>query len=135
MRAIVQGGSGYTGGELLRLLAGHPHLEVAQVSSERLRGKPVAAVHPQLRDRNELRFCGLDDLEPADVVFSALRHGQTAPRIDRTLALAPVVVDLSATSGSTTPPTTPAGMGGSTPARSCSPASCTGWRSCTASRS
>ena len=96
MRAIVQGGSGYTGGELLRLLAGHPHLEVAQVSSERLRGKPVAAVHPQLRDRNELRFCGLDELEPADVVFSALRHGETAPRIDRALALAPVVVDLSA---------------------------------------
>ena len=96
MRAIVQGGSGYAGGELLRLLAGHPDLEVTQVSSERLRGKPVAAVHPQLRDRNELRFCGLDDLEPADVVFSALRHGESAPRIDRTLALAPVVVDLSA---------------------------------------
>ena len=96
MRAIVQGGSGYTGGELLRLLCGHPTLEVAQVSSERLRGKPVTGVHPHLRDRTELRFCGRDDLEPADVVFSALRHGETAPRIDDTLALAPVVIDLSA---------------------------------------
>jgi N-acetyl-gamma-glutamyl-phosphate/LysW-gamma-L-alpha-aminoadipyl-6-phosphate reductase len=96
VRAIVQGGSGYAGGELLRLLAGHPDIEVAQVSSERLRGKPVAAVHPQLRDRNDLCFCGRDDLEPADVVFSALRHGDSAPRIAETLALAPVVVDLSA---------------------------------------
>ena len=96
MRAIVQGGSGYAGGELLRLLAGHPGIEVTQVSSERLRGRPVTAVHPQLRDRTQLRFCGRDDLEPADVVFSALRHGETAPGIDATLALAPIVVDLSA---------------------------------------
>jgi N-acetyl-gamma-glutamyl-phosphate/LysW-gamma-L-alpha-aminoadipyl-6-phosphate reductase len=96
VRAIVQGGSGYTGGELLRLLSGHPDLEVAQVSSERLRGKAVTSMHPHLRDRTELRFCGRDDLEPADVVFSALRHGETAPHIQDTLALAPLVVDLSA---------------------------------------
>ena len=96
MRAIVQGGSGYAGGELLRLLSGHPGFEVTQVSSERLRGRPVTTVHPQLRDRTELRFCGREELEPADVVFSALRHGETAPGIDATLALAPVVVDLSA---------------------------------------
>jgi N-acetyl-gamma-glutamyl-phosphate/LysW-gamma-L-alpha-aminoadipyl-6-phosphate reductase len=96
VRAVVQGGSGYAGGELLRLLAGHPGIEVTQVSSDRQRGKAVAAVHPQLRDRSDLRFCGSDDLEPADVVFSALRHGQSAPRIAETLALAPLVVDLSA---------------------------------------
>ena len=96
MRAIVQGGSGYAGGELLRLLAGHPGIEVTQVSSERSRGRPVTGVHPQLRNRTGLRFCGHGDLEPADVVFSALRHGETAPGIDATLSLAPVVVDLSA---------------------------------------
>jgi N-acetyl-gamma-glutamyl-phosphate/LysW-gamma-L-alpha-aminoadipyl-6-phosphate reductase len=96
VRAVIQGASGYAGGELLRLLSGHPDIEVTQVSSERLRGKPVATVHPQLRDRSDLRFCGQDDLEPADIVFSALRHGESAPRIDATLALAPVVVDLSA---------------------------------------
>ena len=96
MRAIVLGGAGYAGGELLRLLAGHPGIEVAQVTSERLRGKPVTAVHPHLRGRTELRFCGRDDLEPVDVVFAALRHGTTAPRIDEIAALAPVIVDLSA---------------------------------------
>ena len=96
MRAVIQGGSGYAGGELLRLLSGHPGIRVTQVSSDRLRGKPVTSVHPHLRDRTELRFCGREDLEPADVVFAALRHGETAPRIDEITGLAPVVVDLSA---------------------------------------
>ena len=123
MRAVIQGGSGYAGGELLRLLAGHPDIEVTQISSERLRGKPVASVHPQLRDRSDLRFCGHDDLEPADIVFSALRHGESAPRIDATLALARWSSTSPPTSGSTAPPTIPAGTGGSTPARSCSAAS------------
>ena len=96
MRAAVLGGAGYAGGELLRLLIGHPTIEVTQVTSERLRGKPVTQVHPQLRGRTELRFCGRDDLTPADVVFSAQRHGETAPRIDEISALAPLLVDLSA---------------------------------------
>ncbi|MGD0834127.1 MAG: N-acetyl-gamma-glutamyl-phosphate reductase [Candidatus Dormibacteria bacterium] len=96
MRAAVLGGAGYAGGELLRLLAGHPAIEVTQVTSERLRGRPVVQVHPQLRGRSELRFCGRDDLAPADVLFSAQRHGETAPRIDELTSLAPLVVDLSA---------------------------------------
>ena len=96
IRATVLGGSGYAGGELLRLLAAHPAIEVTQVTSERLRGRPVTSVHPHLRGRTELRFCGRDDLGGADVVFSALRHGETAPQIDAIAALAPVVVDLSA---------------------------------------
>jgi N-acetyl-gamma-glutamyl-phosphate/LysW-gamma-L-alpha-aminoadipyl-6-phosphate reductase len=92
----VLGGSGYIGGELLRLLDRHPGIRVTQVTSERLRGRPLTATHPHLRGRTELRFMGWDDLEPAGVVFSALRHGETAPRIDRIAALAPLVVDLSA---------------------------------------
>ncbi len=96
LTAAIVGGSGYVGGELLRLLAGHPHLRVAQVTSERLRGRPLASVHPQLRGRTEMRFVGRDDLEPADVVFSALRHGETAPGFDAISAVAPLVVDLSA---------------------------------------
>lgn len=96
MRAAVLGGSGYVGGELLRLLSGHPGIQVTQVSSERLCGKPVSSVHPQLRGRSELRFIGGDEVEPTDIVLAALRHGDTAPRIDDLSALAPVVVDLSA---------------------------------------
>jgi N-acetyl-gamma-glutamyl-phosphate/LysW-gamma-L-alpha-aminoadipyl-6-phosphate reductase len=96
MRAAVLGGSGYAGGELLRLLLGHPGLRVDQVTSERLRGRPVTVVHPHLSGRTELRFAAGGDLQPCDVVFSALRHGETAPRIDELRALAPVIVDLSA---------------------------------------
>lgn len=96
MRAIVIGGSGYVGGELLRLLAGHAEMEVAQVTSERLKGKPVTTVHPHLRGVSELRFCARAELEPADVIFSGLRHGETASSIDEIAALAPVTIDLSA---------------------------------------
>ena len=96
IRAIVLGGSGYAGGELLRLLTAHPAIQVSQVTSERFRGRPVTSVHPQLRGRTELRFSGRADLEGADLVFSALRHGETAPQVEAIAALAPVVVDLSA---------------------------------------
>jgi N-acetyl-gamma-glutamyl-phosphate/LysW-gamma-L-alpha-aminoadipyl-6-phosphate reductase len=96
LRATILGGSGYAGGELLRLLTGHPRIKVTQVSSERLSGKPVTIVHPHLRGVSDLRFSRRDGLEPSDLVFSSLRHGETAPCIDSILRLAPVVVDLSA---------------------------------------
>ena len=96
LRAIVVGASGYAGGELLRILDGHPEMTVVAATSERLRGKPLTTVHPQLRGRTDMRFTGIDDLEPADIVFSALRHGDTIARVDALRALAPVLVDLSA---------------------------------------
>jgi N-acetyl-gamma-glutamyl-phosphate/LysW-gamma-L-alpha-aminoadipyl-6-phosphate reductase len=96
LRCAVVGASGYAGGELLRLLDAHPELDVVSATSERLKGKPLTAVHPQLRGRTDLRFTGVDELAPVDVVFSALRHGDTIPRIDTLRALAPLLIDLSA---------------------------------------
>jgi N-acetyl-gamma-glutamyl-phosphate/LysW-gamma-L-alpha-aminoadipyl-6-phosphate reductase len=96
IRAAVVGGSGYAGGEVLRLLAGHPEVEVVQVTSERLAGKPVAAVHPPLRGRNELRFSSRNTLGDADVVFSAMSHGDSSAMISALTACAPVVLDLGA---------------------------------------
>jgi LysW-gamma-L-alpha-aminoadipyl-6-phosphate/LysW-L-glutamyl-5-phosphate reductase len=96
IRATVVGGAGYAGGELLRILAGHPEIDVVQVTSERLAGKPVAAVHPPLRGRTELRFSSRDTLLGADVVFAALRHGESSQAIRRLQAAAPVVIDLGA---------------------------------------
>ncbi|MFZ0178669.1 MAG: N-acetyl-gamma-glutamyl-phosphate reductase [Candidatus Dormiibacterota bacterium] len=96
IRAAVVGGAGYAGGELLRLLAGHPEVEVVQVTSERLAGKPVAALHPPLRDRTELRFSSRDTLGDADVVFAAMSHGESSAAIDQLRAAAPVVIDLGA---------------------------------------
>lgn len=96
MKVSIAGASGYAGGELLRLLLGHPHVEIAQATSETYAGKPVTSVHPNLRKRTSLKFCRLDELEPCDVLFVALPHGEVAPRIHRLLELAPRVIDLSA---------------------------------------
>src|SRR5947209_11141263 len=96
VRASIVGGSGYTGGELLRLLLGHPEIEVAQVTSERRAGKRVTGTHPNLRKRTDLTFVASDDLEPCDVLFLGLPHGAASQRIDRFLDLAPLVIDLSA---------------------------------------
>jgi N-acetyl-gamma-glutamyl-phosphate/LysW-gamma-L-alpha-aminoadipyl-6-phosphate reductase len=96
IRAAVVGGSGYAGGEVLRLLAGHPGIDVVQVTSERLSGKPVASVHPPLRGRTDLRFSGREQLRPVDVVFAALHHGESSAAIAQLRATAPVVIDLGA---------------------------------------
>jgi N-acetyl-gamma-glutamyl-phosphate/LysW-gamma-L-alpha-aminoadipyl-6-phosphate reductase len=96
VRVSVIGGSGYVGGELLRLLLFHPAVEVAQVTSERLAGKPVASAHPNLRGRTTLQFVPAGKVEPCDVLFLALPHGQAARRIEQLAQLAPRVVDCSA---------------------------------------
>jgi LysW-gamma-L-alpha-aminoadipyl-6-phosphate/LysW-L-glutamyl-5-phosphate reductase len=96
IRVAVVGGAGYAGGELLRLLTGHPEIELVQVTSERLTGKPVATAHPPLRNRTELRFSSRESLEPVDVVFVAMSHGESSGAIGPLRAAAPVVIDLGA---------------------------------------
>ena len=96
LRVAILGGSGYAGGEFLRLALAHPQLRVTQVTSERHSGWPVAALHPNLRAVTSLRFVAAADLEPTDVLVSALPHGLLARRIDDLLPLAPRLVDLSA---------------------------------------
>ena len=95
MKVAIAGGSGYTGGELLRLLLAHPEVDVAQVTSESRRGDYVHAAHPNLRGRSALRFSALDDLAPCDVLFLCLPHGE-AMRRPGLLDLAPRTIDLSA---------------------------------------
>jgi LysW-gamma-L-alpha-aminoadipyl-6-phosphate/LysW-L-glutamyl-5-phosphate reductase len=95
-KAAVVGGAGYAGGELLRLLLSHPEIEVTQVTSERLGGKFVHGVHPHLRRRTDLKFEPRVSLQPADVLFLALPHGQTSREIDQLQAIAPTIIDLSA---------------------------------------
>jgi N-acetyl-gamma-glutamyl-phosphate/LysW-gamma-L-alpha-aminoadipyl-6-phosphate reductase len=95
IRASILGGSGYGGGELLRLLFAHPEVEVGQVTSRRLADKPVWRAHPNLRGA-ELRFVDPDDLEPCDLLFLALPHGEAIARWDRLAPLAERHVDLSA---------------------------------------
>ena len=96
LRAAVVGAAGYTGGELLRLLIAHPHVDVVAASSERLCGRYVHHTHPVLRGRTSLRFMARADLPECDVVFTALPHGETEAVIDPLRHLAPLVIDLSA---------------------------------------
>ncbi|MFF9819236.1 N-acetyl-gamma-glutamyl-phosphate reductase [Streptomyces sp. NPDC014006] len=96
MRASVIGAGGYIGGELLRLLLQHPHVELAQATSTRHRGRPLSAAHPNLRGQSDLSFVAEEDLSESDVVFLAVPHGASAKSIDTWSALAPMVVDLSA---------------------------------------
>jgi LysW-gamma-L-alpha-aminoadipyl-6-phosphate/LysW-L-glutamyl-5-phosphate reductase len=92
----IVGASGYTGGELLRLLLAHPGVEVTQATSESSMGAFVYQVHPHLRGQTKLRFIGRDGLQPCDVLFLALPHGDAQTRIEQYAALAPRIVDLSA---------------------------------------
>jgi N-acetyl-gamma-glutamyl-phosphate/LysW-gamma-L-alpha-aminoadipyl-6-phosphate reductase len=96
IRASIIGGSGYAGGELLRLLLDHPKVEVAQISSESNLGRYVYAVHANLRGRTRIKFCQAAQIEPCDVLFVALHHGETQQQIERLTGLAPRIIDLSA---------------------------------------
>lgn len=96
LRVSIVGASGYTGGELLRLLLDHPNVTVQQVTSERSAGEFVHFTHPNLRGRSRLQFFSANDLEPCDLLFLGLPHGGAMERIDRFAALAERIVDLSA---------------------------------------
>jgi N-acetyl-gamma-glutamyl-phosphate/LysW-gamma-L-alpha-aminoadipyl-6-phosphate reductase len=93
--ASVVGGTGFTGGELLRLLAGHPEFEIEQATSRSKANKTVGHSHPNLRDL-DLRFSEPDDLESVDVLFAATPHGVSMEQIDQFQEAAGTVVDLSA---------------------------------------
>ncbi|MFF3866670.1 N-acetyl-gamma-glutamyl-phosphate reductase [Micromonospora sp. NPDC001898] len=79
IRVAVAGASGYAGGELLRLVAGHPELDLVAATAHRQAGAPVTAVHPQLVGL-DLVFGATDPatLADADLVFLALPHGESA---------------------------------------------------------
>jgi LysW-gamma-L-alpha-aminoadipyl-6-phosphate/LysW-L-glutamyl-5-phosphate reductase len=96
LKVSVVGGSGYVGGELLRLLLAHPNVEVRQVTSERRAGQYVYSTHPNLRGATDLQYTTQETLEPCDLLFLALPHGSAAKNIERFAALAPRIVDCSA---------------------------------------
>ncbi len=96
IKASIVGGSGYAGGEVLRLLLDHPEVAVGQATSESHLGEYIYQQHPNLRKRTQLKFTSRTQLEPCDVLFLALPHGQAQNEIERYAALAPKIVDLSA---------------------------------------
>ena len=96
IRVSIVGGSGYTGGELLRILLFHPGVEIHQVTSERSAGRPVASLHPNLRKLSAHKFVPSAELEKCDVLFLCLPHGQLMSRLDEFELHADMLIDLSA---------------------------------------
>jgi N-acetyl-gamma-glutamyl-phosphate/LysW-gamma-L-alpha-aminoadipyl-6-phosphate reductase len=96
IRISIVGASGYTGGDLLRILLFHPQVEIHQVTSERYAGKMVPNVHPNLRKICKLKFISVSELEPCDVLFLGLPHGQMMNRLSEFENLADTLIDLSA---------------------------------------
>jgi N-acetyl-gamma-glutamyl-phosphate reductase len=99
-RVAVAGASGYAGGELLRLLAGHPDLEIGPVAAQGSAGTHVTAVHPNLSAHPGLQHKTFAPTDPelladADLLFTALPHGESA-KLAATLPANLKVIDLGA---------------------------------------
>ncbi len=94
----IVGGTGYTGVELLRLLATHPGVELTAITSRKEDGLPVADMFPSLRGRVNLAFSAPDkaDLTQCDVVFFATPHGVAMAQAPALLAAGVKVIDLAA---------------------------------------
>lgn len=96
IKVSILGGSGYAGGEILRILLDHPGVEIAQVSSRKLAGEPVTLAHPNLRKKTGLVFTHPDELAPCDLIFAALPNTKSMARIAELKKLAPRIIDLGA---------------------------------------
>jgi N-acetyl-gamma-glutamyl-phosphate reductase len=98
LAVAVAGASGYAGGELLRLIGGHPELELGPVTAAGNAGAPVTEVHPHLPVLGHRTFEPIDParLAAADLVFLALPHGESAT-VGAAMPAHVPVVDLSAT--------------------------------------
>ena len=99
IRVAILGASGYVGGELLRLIAAHPAMEVAVAFGSSTAGRQVADVHPHLAlayPNMMLAMWAPSLLADTDLILAALPHGQTQRLADELLAPAIPIVDLGA---------------------------------------
>lgn len=96
IRVSIVGASGYVGGEVLRLLLDHPGVEVIQATSASHLGEFVYQQHPNLRKRSQLKFTSPDLVDPVDLLFLAMPHGESQSKIEQYAALAPKIIDLAA---------------------------------------
>ena len=99
MRVGVIGGSGYVGGELVRLLLAHPEVELTTVTSRANAGEFLFTVHPNLRGATQLKFSPPDIsnvTENCDLVFAAMPHGKSVNLVPQLLETGVKVIDMSA---------------------------------------
>ncbi|OWU73182.1 N-acetyl-gamma-glutamyl-phosphate reductase [Phaeobacter sp. 22II1-1F12B] len=96
-KIAILGASGYTGAELIRLIAGHPNMEIVALSGERKAGMAMAEVFPHLRHMDLPVLCKIEEIDFSDVdlCFCALPH-KTSQEVIRDLPKTLKIVDLSA---------------------------------------
>ena len=96
-KIAILGASGYTGAELIRLIAGHPNMEIVALSGERKAGMTLAEVFPHLRHLDLPALCRIDEIDfsNVDLCFCALPH-KTSQEVIRDLPADLKIVDLSA---------------------------------------
>ncbi len=96
-KIAILGASGYTGAELVRLIAEHPNMEITALAAERKAGQPMAQVFPHLRHMNLPDLCKISEIDfsQIDLCFCALPH-KTSQEIIRDLPKNLRIIDLSA---------------------------------------
>src|SRR5689334_23072403 len=99
VKVAILGASGYVGAELLRLCAGHPELEPVALHAQSSAGQAVGGLYPHLEPSYAgAVFAPMDAFDPdgADLVFSALPHGESQAVAGRIAASDALFVDLGA---------------------------------------
>jgi len=92
----IVGGSGYAGGELLRILLNHPKVKIKQVTSQRFEGEPLVLPHPNLRGMTDLRFEPEKNLKKCDLIFVAVPNGVSMGYMRNLLKTSGRMIDLGA---------------------------------------
>jgi len=96
IKISILGGSGYAGGELIRILLHHPKVVIKQVTSRQFNGLPISLAHPNLRKQTDLLFTTPEKLEPCDVLFVALPNGASMTLMKKLQKIAPKIIDMGA---------------------------------------
>ncbi|MCL4344604.1 MAG: N-acetyl-gamma-glutamyl-phosphate reductase [Nitrososphaerota archaeon] len=99
MKVSVVGASGYVGGEILRILAQHPHAEIVSLTSRQYAGEYVHKAHPNMKGIISARFTGDDPVKAsanADVVFLALPHKASVKVVPKLIETGIRIIDMSA---------------------------------------
>jgi N-acetyl-gamma-glutamyl-phosphate reductase len=95
IKAGIIGGSGYTGGELIRIVLDHPAVEIDFVYSTTRAGKGLYTAHPDLLGLTDMKFTGTVNLE-VDVVFLCLGHGNSSQfLLENNFSVKTIIIDLS----------------------------------------
>lgn len=98
MKASVIGATGFAGVELLRLLDGHPNVEIAHITSESSTGENIADIYPHLSGHIEKKLGSMRDIksiaEESDVIFIALPHGHAMKIVQNVQDTSAKIIDL-----------------------------------------